>query len=137
LVAAQEGNSEAAIDWLKTRTLEADPDGPWTAGARYNLGRVYEAEGRIEEAVECYRADADVPERHGNLLRAHWLKPTESPEPTDSPESTEDAEKPATEPDEPPKSDSPESAEPSEEEANASGPAESSGEAPDEEKQQK
>ena len=46
LIAAQQGNHEAAVDWLATRTLEAAPDGPWTWGARYNLGRVYEALGR-------------------------------------------------------------------------------------------
>ena len=38
IVAFERGNYGAAVDYLKTRTLEASPDGPWTAGARYNLG---------------------------------------------------------------------------------------------------
>jgi hypothetical protein len=75
VIAAEQGNNEAAIDWLGTRTLEAFPDGPRTPGAKYNLARVYEAEGQIAKAAETYRSDADSPARPGNLLRARWLKP--------------------------------------------------------------
>ena len=85
LIAAQEGHTEAAVDWLATRTLEATPDGPWTPGAKYNLGRLYEAEGEIAKAVEAYRSDTDSPARHGNLLRARWLQP-----PEETPESTQE-----------------------------------------------
>lgn len=84
LIAAHQGNTEAAIDWLAKRTLEAFPNGPWTPGATYNLGRVYESAGQIDKAVETYRADAESSSRHGNLLRARWLQPgdrAESPEP--------------------------------------------------------
>jgi hypothetical protein len=104
LIAAHQGSSEAAVDWLKTRTLEAIPNGPWTSGARYNLGRVYEAQGQIDKAVESYRLNSGAPDRHGNLLRALWLQPPGS---TESPESTESTEEPATEPAESPESRNP------------------------------
>ncbi|MHC4176502.1 MAG: tetratricopeptide repeat protein, partial [Planctomycetota bacterium] len=37
---------QTAIDYLRTRTIEASPDGPWTEGADYNLARCYEATGQ-------------------------------------------------------------------------------------------
>jgi hypothetical protein len=67
------GQYEAAIDWLKDRTLEAYPSGVWTAGARYNLGRTYEALGRIEDARRVYY-QSESHQRHGNLLRARQLR---------------------------------------------------------------
>ena len=45
----------------------------WTFGARYNLARTWEAQGKIEEAVALLEADTS-PQRHGNLLRAKRLK---------------------------------------------------------------
>ena len=66
------GRPEAAVEWFARRTLEAFPDGPWIGGARYNLGRTYEALGRIEEAREQYFQD-ESPQKHGNLLRARYL----------------------------------------------------------------
>ena len=73
LVAFERRNFPAAADYLKTRTLTASPDGPWTAGARYNLGRVYEAQGKIDEAILMYQADRSA-QRTGNLLRARRLE---------------------------------------------------------------
>jgi TolA-binding protein len=67
------GNHEAAVTWLQERTIDANPDGPWTDGARYNLGRTYEALGKYEEAREIYAAD-ESPQAHGNHLRAKLLK---------------------------------------------------------------
>ncbi len=64
---------DVAINWFKTRTLESTPDGPWTAGARYNLARCYEALGRTEEARQLYLID-ESPQRHGSLLRAQNLE---------------------------------------------------------------
>ena len=69
------GNYEVAADWLLTRTLKATPDGPWTAGARYNLARAYEALGEVAQAIELLQGD-DSPQRHGNLLRARQLRET-------------------------------------------------------------
>src|SRR5262249_4614144 len=51
LVSFERGNFPAAVDYLQTRTLEAWPDGPWTYGAEYNLGRALEALGKPVEAA--------------------------------------------------------------------------------------
>ncbi len=67
------GRYEDAHDWLKLRCLEAHEDGPWTAGARYNLARVLERLGRKEAARELLLLD-DSPQQHGNLLRARALR---------------------------------------------------------------
>ena len=81
----ESGNYGAAVDWLKGRTIEATPDGPWTNGARYNLARCYEKLGKYAEARQLYLAD-DSPQRHGNLLRARRIEAQEkSGEPADSP----------------------------------------------------
>ena len=67
------GNYDPAITWLKERTLDVTPDGPWTAGATYNLGRAYEAAGKIDEARSLYLLDRSH-QVHGNLLRARLLR---------------------------------------------------------------
>jgi len=72
------GKYEVAADWLKARTLEATPNGPWTSGARYNLARTYEAMGELAQAIELLEAD-NSPQRHGNLLRARQLQETQEP----------------------------------------------------------
>jgi tetratricopeptide (TPR) repeat protein len=68
-----QGNYEASIEWLEKRTLQAPLPSPWIPGARYNLGRAYEALGQYDRAIAMYRAD-DSPQRHGNLLRALRLE---------------------------------------------------------------
>jgi tetratricopeptide (TPR) repeat protein len=73
LLAFERGNYPAAIDYLNTRVLQAAPDGPWTFGARYNLGRTYEAQGQVDAAIRAYQSDYS-PQRHGNLLRAKRLR---------------------------------------------------------------
>ena len=72
-MAFERGDYVTALDYFEKRTLEASPDGPWTAGARYNLGRAYEALGRRNEAIAAYRGD-DSAQRHGSELRARWLE---------------------------------------------------------------
>jgi len=62
------------VDYFAQRTLEASPAGPWTAGAKYNLGRTYEASGQIDAAIAQYRSDDKVPADRGSLLRAKWLE---------------------------------------------------------------
>ena len=74
LVAFEQGNHASAIDYFVKRTLDAKPNGYWTPGAHYNLGRTYEAMGRREKAAEEYLSDEVSPAVHGNLLRARWLK---------------------------------------------------------------
>ena len=67
-----DGNLEAAASWFKDRSLELYPNGVWTAGARYNLARTYEALGDYERARELYLED-ESPQQHGNLIRAKLL----------------------------------------------------------------
>jgi tetratricopeptide (TPR) repeat protein len=67
------GNHEAAVTWLQERTIDASPDGPWLAGARYNLARTYEALAKYDEARNLYSED-ESPQAHGNHLRAKLLK---------------------------------------------------------------
>lgn len=73
-IAQQRGDYDAAIDYFAERTLEAEPDGPWTHGATYNLARCYEASGQYDKAIELYRRDATSPGHAGNLLRARWIE---------------------------------------------------------------
>ncbi len=63
-----------AIDFFAKRTLAASENSPWTAAARYNLARTYEAEGNLAKAIELYASDTASPQSHGNRLRARWLK---------------------------------------------------------------
>jgi hypothetical protein len=63
-----------AIHYFDVLTLKASPTGPWTAGARYNLGRTYEALGKADQAIVAYRSDKSSPQTQGNLLRAKWLE---------------------------------------------------------------
>jgi len=72
LVHQESEHPEVAIEWLKTRTLEATPPSRWQQGARYNLARCYERMGKTEEARQLYLAD-DSPQRLGNLMRARML----------------------------------------------------------------
>lgn len=73
VVAFERAQFGPAVEHLKKRTLEATPSGPWTYGARYNLARTYEAQGKLAEAIELYAADTS-PQQHGNRLRAKWLR---------------------------------------------------------------
>lgn len=74
LVALEQKNYPSAIDYLATRTLAAFPGTPWTPGAKYNLGRVFEAQGQPLKAAQQYRENADAPQGYGDLLRAKWLE---------------------------------------------------------------
>lgn len=73
LIAYERGNFSGAIDYFARRTLEAAPNGRWTRGAEYNLGRSYEAAGERAKAIEQYRRSSDA----GQLLRAKWLEEAE------------------------------------------------------------
>jgi tetratricopeptide (TPR) repeat protein len=67
------GKYEAAVEWLNERVLGAPLPSFWDAGARYNLGRCFEALGQPEKAIPLYEGSKS-PQQHGNLLRAKWLK---------------------------------------------------------------
>jgi hypothetical protein len=73
LIAFERKEYPVAIDYFLRRTLEASPDGPWSDGAHYNLGRTYEASGDLAPAIELYQSDRS-PQKHGNRLRARRLK---------------------------------------------------------------
>jgi len=66
-LAADEDNAEEAVRWAK-RALAADPR---AASAYYTLGRVHQAEGRLEEAAANYRdsitLDSEQAGAHNNL----------------------------------------------------------------------
>ncbi len=71
LLLYDDGKYEAAEYWLRPEMHESS--GQWTNGARYNLARVCEAEGKLDEAIALLRAD-ESPQRAGNLLRARMLE---------------------------------------------------------------
>ncbi len=73
LISYQRASYPAAIDYFTTRTLLAAPNGPWTFGARYNLGRTYEAAGETKRAILQYESNDLLPDYPGNVLRARWL----------------------------------------------------------------
>jgi tetratricopeptide (TPR) repeat protein len=89
LIAYEQRNYRSAIDYLANRTLESSEHGPWTRGAHYNLGRVYEADRQYDKALAEYRTKTPSPDHHGNLLRARWLEsqvgPRQAEAPADSP----------------------------------------------------
>jgi tetratricopeptide (TPR) repeat protein len=73
LISYDEKEFTAAEDYFQRLTLGVWPTGPWTDGARYNLARTYEADGRKDDAIKLYEAD-DSPQRHGNQFRARRLE---------------------------------------------------------------
>jgi hypothetical protein len=78
LVHFEQQNYPEAIDFFENRTLKGNPDGLWSAAARYNLGRSYEAIGQTDKAIALYESDKRSPQSAGNQLRARWLKERES-----------------------------------------------------------
>jgi len=62
------GDMRAAQNHLQKRTLEQQPGGPFTSGARYNLARVYEAQG--EQDLE--RGEAESASGHSPARRRRW-----------------------------------------------------------------
>jgi hypothetical protein len=72
LMAYDQKDYSVAVDYFRERVIIASPDGPWTAGARYNLGRTYEALGDTEKAIAQYQLDTS-PQSVGNKLRARRL----------------------------------------------------------------
>jgi tetratricopeptide (TPR) repeat protein len=76
LIAYEQKDYKTAAEFLDRFTLQATPKpkGRWAQGARYNLARVYEAQGNLPGAIELYESDAQSPQSDGNRLRARQLK---------------------------------------------------------------
>jgi hypothetical protein len=74
LAAFEQGKYDMASDYFSARTLAAYPDGPWTPGAKYNLGRVYETQKSYLQAIQQYRGTAGSAQSYGDQLRARWLE---------------------------------------------------------------
>lgn len=72
LLSFDDGRYDVAAHWLGRPEL-TDEKGPWADGARYNLARAYEAQGKLEEAIPLLEKDTS-PQQHGNKLRARRLK---------------------------------------------------------------
>jgi tetratricopeptide (TPR) repeat protein len=83
------GKYQVADDWFRTRTLAAFPNGPWTAGAQYNLARTLIELGKPDEAIAILEADQS-PQRHGNLILARTLKPAVEEQPAETAEPAEE-----------------------------------------------
>jgi TolA-binding protein len=64
---------QTAAQYFGAMTLDAYPDGPWSNGARFNLARSLEAQGKLAEAIKLFQGDKS-PQRYGNRLRADRLK---------------------------------------------------------------
>jgi tetratricopeptide (TPR) repeat protein len=62
------GEFETAIDYFKRKENEL-----WQPSINYSLARIYERQGKLDEAIALYRED-DSPQRPGNLLRARRLE---------------------------------------------------------------
>jgi hypothetical protein len=72
LLSFADGKFDIAESWLSRPELHA-ADSRWAFGSRYNLARVYEAQGKIEEAIALLNADTS-PQQHGNKLRAQRVR---------------------------------------------------------------
>jgi hypothetical protein len=72
LLSYDDGKFDVAAHWLGRPELQAD-DSPLADGARYNLARTYEAQGKLNEAMELLQGDTS-PQKHGNQIRAKQLK---------------------------------------------------------------
>ncbi|QDS92616.1 hypothetical protein FF011L_13630 [Roseimaritima multifibrata] len=72
LMHVEEGRWETAEKWLKGRVLEDPQAGRWYPSARYNLGRVSERLGDLEQAEAMYKTNG-YPQEQGNRIRARSL----------------------------------------------------------------
>ena len=72
MILMEEGNYEAAINWLEKRTLSIGELGPFYHLARYNLARCYEATGQQEKACEILEQSTS-PQAQGDRLLARIL----------------------------------------------------------------
>jgi len=74
LIAAEQGNFRSAADYLGYRAADTPGENRWASASHYLMARLLEAIGQTEAAAKLYEADLPGPYRHGNLLRAAWLR---------------------------------------------------------------
>jgi hypothetical protein len=75
----EEGEHEAAVDYLQRMTISAAPDSRWVDAARLNLAAALLPLGREAEAVKLLREDTS-PQRFGSRLLADRLERRPRPE---------------------------------------------------------
>jgi hypothetical protein len=90
LMAFEQGRTDPrkyamAADYLAGGTIDRYPDGPWTPGAKYNLGRVYEVQKNYSQAIQQYRGHPGSAQSYGDQLRARWLEKLTGAEPPSLP----------------------------------------------------
>jgi tetratricopeptide (TPR) repeat protein len=67
-IKAEQGDLDTAVKYFTTW------DNPiWKGAVAYNLARVYETQGRLDQAIKIYQED-ESPQRPGNLLRSRRLR---------------------------------------------------------------
>ncbi len=74
LMEYDEGKLDVANEWIEKRTLGDSDATPWLHSARYNLSRLREKQGKLDEAIATLESDVDSPQRQGNVLRARLLR---------------------------------------------------------------
>lgn len=72
LLQADDGRTETAERWIDDRVLDESQVSEWVEPARYNLGRLAEALGQTDRAIEIYKREG-APQEHGNRIRARLL----------------------------------------------------------------
>jgi tetratricopeptide (TPR) repeat protein len=83
LLHVEDSRWEPAATWMDERVLGDPAATRWHAAARYNLARVREQQGDLEEAIRLYKTNGD-PQEHGNRLRARLIEYAAEKEPTPS-----------------------------------------------------
>jgi tetratricopeptide (TPR) repeat protein len=80
LVSYDSKHYDTAVQYLQL-VLKDEANGGWTTGARYNLGRCYEAAGKKSDAITAYRSTVlGVPPDDACLFRAKRLESATSAE---------------------------------------------------------
>ncbi len=74
VISAEQGNFRSAADYLGYRAADTPLQNRWALASHYLMARLLEAIGQTDAAAELYEAKDSGPYRHGNLLRAGWLR---------------------------------------------------------------
>ncbi|MEO1497251.1 MAG: hypothetical protein AAFV43_08890 [Planctomycetota bacterium] len=73
VVALERGDHQNALDWFSNRTLASPIVGWLKSGVAYGSARAYETLGEVDRAASLLES-SDSPQRHGDRLRARWLR---------------------------------------------------------------